>query len=226
MIQPTTIPVNLYVDHLAPQRPVGCMDIYFQYQTPEGKKRLKAAENLAHLIQSDRVEVQGKMQECTNLTELPQRVEMTTGYNSKHGVYAIHNAVAHGKFLGYQYTLSDGIKIGFPLVCGNFEVINRNKPIDVFVVVPTTVVTYDVPTVPVNTVVSGGFVPSENNLPGYTAPVAQTDTTTHHDKVLPFFAPAFPYLVSLFGGNNNSVQNIPNVLPCSGGSNSDGVCRR
>ncbi len=148
---------------------------------------------------------------------LPRRMDAMSGVRGG-SVYAVKNAVMTTPVMGWEVTLADGTQVYVPQVCGNISVLRQPH---------------------IAAAQSHQFVPSVAQLPRTETPVAMTPPAADvpiavpataseaivpaasHFNGLPLIIPAA--IGGIWAGLSHGGSSAP---PCSGGSNTAGVCSK
>jgi hypothetical protein len=152
--------------------------------------------------------------------KLPRRMDAMSGERRGGSVYAVKNAVMTSSVMGWKVTLADGTDVYIPQVCGNISVLHhpRVAQAQVHRFAPSIAQVPLPPETPVALTPPAAEVPIAAPA---TASEAVVPAASHGIGALPFIIPAV--IGGIWAGVSHGGNSAP---PCSGGSNTTGVCTK
>jgi hypothetical protein len=237
-----SVPVNLYVDRMSPVEPVRVADVYAV--THDRASSYSEAAAKIGLTTREYAQFRQALEEGGAIyVRLPRRIDAMAGVHRRNGrVYALKNVLVPSGTMGWEVNLADGTTVIVPQICGNLSM-NRGhaiarRPVEAVKYValrkqPKAVraVSYAAPQ-PQNVAATPvTFEVPQTEAPAAAVPAAPV-AAAHRFGALPFLGLLFPIAAgSVHGGTSGGsgttpIESVPDVPPCSGGSNAIGVCRR
>jgi hypothetical protein len=231
-----SVPVNLYVDRMSPVEPVRVADVYSVTQD-RAPVYSEAAAKIG-LTTREYAEFRQALTEGGAIyVRLPRHIDAMAGVHRRNGhVYALRNVVVPSGTMGWEVNLNDGTTVIVPQICGNLSmnrsrhiaaarpqahkvIAMRTQPKKVRAASYVAPQPVEVAAIPVTFDVPQAVAPAG-------APLTASVAAAHH-SLLPFLALLFPVAASHPGGGSTTtpVASIPDIAPCSDGSNAAGICR-